>query len=158
MVSFYSLILFYFVLMDPALESAEICYFSLSLGFLAEVSFWNFLVMVCVCACVVLVLFVCVFVFVVFPFFLLFGLCLRRLGRRAISLVLQSNISFFFFCIYSTNITFVLRYVIGLILDLGSGLNHPIVHSYEYLLPRSCLGCIPWHYSLSSIDPRYRQG
>jgi hypothetical protein len=58
-------------------------------------------------------------------------------------------------CIYSTSITFVLRYVIGLILDLGSGLNHLIVHSYEYLLLRSCLGCIPWHYSPSFIDPRY---
>jgi hypothetical protein len=59
-------------------------------------------------------------------------------------------------CIYSTNITFVLRYVIGLILDLESGLNHLIVHSHEYLLLRSYLGCIPWHHSPSPIVPVIR--
>jgi hypothetical protein len=116
------------------------------------VSFRDFLVIVCVRLCSFCS---CLFVFLVFPFpFFLFGLCFRRLVRRAISLVLQSNIRFFFFfCILRYEYYFVLYYVIKVYPDSPIRKYHPIVHSPETLIPRLVFGCIPWHHSPSHIVP-----
>jgi hypothetical protein len=86
-----------------------------------------------------------------------FGFVFRRSVWCAISLVLQSNISFFFFffCIllheYYSCSTLRRRVQFGCQIKR----SRLIVHSHEYLLLRSCLGCILWHYSFLPIDPRY---
>jgi hypothetical protein len=133
--------------------------FLLVVGFLGRVLSLKLLVFVRVrfsCSCFVLVFCDC-FV-VVFSFHLGSVFVFRRSGWRAISLVLQSNISFFFFfCIllheyYSCS---TLRHRVQFGYQIKR--SRLIVHCHEHFLLRLRLGCIPWHYSPSSIDPRYKR-